>query len=530
MSTENTGADVDQNADAASLTPAYTQTPNTVAIERYTQPSYGYGYGAPDDGKIHVMELLRVIRKWKWLIVSLVVVVTTIASIEIYRTPSTYRASAILEIGRDDLEALKTNNLIIQNEDPISVSMKTDTIKLTSPPLLQEVVEKLNLDQNPKFLAVNDRKSFWSALKSLVSGASGQEQEHAQPAVFTSTSSDRKPSDNRSPQQSERLAPYVSVLQNNLEVEPIKDSRMMKVSFVHTDPGVAADVANGIAQDFIDFSFQTKTARYTKASEWLDRSTRELKARVEQAEKGLADYTREHNIFSLEGKETLTTDKLSRLHDQETRAETDRILKQSLYEEAKGGKLVDIPEAFSDQKIAELSKTLSELETKQAEMRVTYGPKNPEMVEVTQQIDSIKQQIEEGRVTLVEKLRADYERAVRDEQALKGALTTAKGQAVQENQDAIQFNILKQEVETSKSLYTEFLQKTNQANLDVAEQNSNLRLISPAAAPKAPISPDRPLTIFVALSLSLTTGILLAFFLEYLDNSIKSVDDINRYI
>jgi succinoglycan biosynthesis transport protein ExoP len=529
MSSETTGPNQTQAPESALLAPSSTQSQG--ALDRYAHGSYGYGYGTPDDGKIHLLELLRVMRKRKWLIITLALVVTTIVTIEIYRTPSTYRASAILEIGKDDQAALKANNsLIIQNDDPIAVSMKTDTIILTSPPLLEEVIEKLGLDKNPRFLGVNQKKPFWSTVKDLASGAPLRNEKETPPAVFTSTPAGQKPGDVRSPGDSERLAPYVGVLQNNLEVEPIKDSRTMKVSFVHTDPAVAAEVANGIAQDFIDFSFQTKTSKYTKASDWLERSTRELKARVEQAEKGLADYTREHNIFSLEGKETLTTDKLSRLHDQETRAETDRILKQSLYEEAKDGKLGDIPEAFSDPKVIELNKTLSELQTKQAELGVTYGPKYPQIVELNQQIESIKKQIEESRVSLVEKLKADYSRSARDEQALNGALATAKTQAVQENQDAIQFNILKQDVDTSKSLYTEFLQKTNQANLDVAQQNSNLRLISPARVPKSAISPDRPLTIFIAFALSLATGVFLAFFLEYLDNSIKSVEDINRYI
>src|SRR5207249_262738 len=127
------------------------------------------------------------------------------------------------------------------------------------------------------------------------------------------------------------------------------------------------------------------------------------------------------------------------------------------------------------------------------------------------------------------KLKADYERVVRDENALKAALAEAKAGAAEENQRAIQYSILKQDVDTAKSLYTEFLQKTNQAYLEVAQQQSNIRVISPARVPKSPVSPNRQRTILIGLLLSLSGGIGLAWLLERFDDSIRSVDDVNRY-
>src|SRR5580704_12346261 len=432
MPSENNGSNGAQISEPAPLVP-YTGQPHYPGpLDRYSPGSYGADYGAPDDGKIHVLELWRIVRKRKWLILSLALVVTTVVALEVYRTKSTYRASAILEIGKDDQPMLKSNNIVIQDEDPITISMKTATVVLTSPPLLEDVIAKLKLDQNPNFLT-GDKKSFLETLKSLPGAVRSRDLEPASPTVFTSTVQDLKSGPSGSPQDLEHLAPYVGQLQGNLEVEPIKDTRTMKVSYTSTDPAVAAAVANGIAQDFIDLSFETKTARFTKASDWLDRSTRELKARVEQSEKALADYTREHNIFSVDGKETLTTDKLSRLHDQETRAETDVILKGSLYEEAKSGRVGQIPDAFVDAKTVGLGKTLSNLETSQAQLRAIYGPKNPQVAEVDDQIVSINQQIERSKQSLVEKLKADYERAVLDQESLKGALGGAKAEAVQEN-------------------------------------------------------------------------------------------------
>src|SRR4030095_2729051 len=105
-----------------------------------------------------------------------------------------------------------------------------------------------------------------------------------------------------------------------------------------------------------------------------DRSTRELKAKVEQAEQALANYTRDHNIFTLteNSKDTLTTEKLTRLHDQAIRAETDRLLKQSLYEQVKAGRITEMPDAYSDPKITELQKQLNSTLTTIQELEVKY--------------------------------------------------------------------------------------------------------------------------------------------------------------
>jgi capsular exopolysaccharide synthesis family protein len=118
---------------------------------------------------------------------------------------------------------------------------------------------------------------------------------------------------------------------------------------------------------------------------------------------------------------------------------------------------------------------------------------------------------------------------VRDENSLKEALDRAKAEATQQNQAAIQFNIIKQDVDTAKSLYTDFLQKTNQAKILKAEQHNNLKMIDPPQVPMSPVGPNRLRTILIGFFLSLVAGIGLVFVLEYLDNTVKSVEDVARF-
>ncbi|HMZ20649.1 MAG TPA: polysaccharide biosynthesis tyrosine autokinase, partial [Blastocatellia bacterium] len=143
-------------------------------------------------------------------------------------------------------------------------------------------------------------------------------------------------------------------------------------------------------------------------------------------------------------------------------------------------------------------------------------------------IKVLKDQLKDNQRTLEDKLKADYDRSVRDEREFKIALDAAKGEAVQQNQAAIQFSTLQAELDTAKALYADFLNKTKQADLQLAEQHNNLKIVETAETPKSPIGPQRFRTILIGLLVSLIAGMGLAFFLEYLDNTVKSVEDVER--
>src|SRR5262249_36800133 len=335
---------------------------------------YGYGYGyEEDDEKVYVRRMWRAIKKRKWLITVLAIITTSVVTVEMFRTKSIYQASATVEIGRENRTLVKSGDVVIQTDDSddmyfVQTAMKTKVRQIQSRPLLEEVVAAANLDQNPRFLEASGKKTIWDALRTMSSKVRSGDSYDAR-VVSANPNLSRAPGE-RSEEESARLAPYVDVLAGNLPAEPLPDTRMLVVSFAHTDPVVAATVANAVSRVFIDYSFENKTGKFKDASEWLTRSTRELEAKVQEAEQELATYSRAHNIFSTDGKETLTGEKLSRLHDQATRAETDRILKESLYQEVKAGRVAQLPDAFSDPKISALQAKLGELTVQASELDV----------------------------------------------------------------------------------------------------------------------------------------------------------------
>lgn len=498
--------------------------------------SYGYGNGQGEEDKVHLREVWRIIRRRKWMIATIALIATTLVTIDMYRARSVYEASTLVEIGKEKAVLNRPDAMVYQDDfDPYyQVNIKTKILILRSPALMEDVVVRHKLYNEPALLNSGGKKSISEALGLISSKLTGKN--------FIEPPGEKvnlAPLDNflytGSVEDSEKLRPYVGVVQGGLDIQPIRETRAIRISYTHTDPRMARLVADAVTDSFLKKNFENKTEKFEQTAGWLETSMRELKAKVEKAEEALAKYTREHQIFSTDGKQTLTTDKLSRLHEASLKAASDRTIKQSLLEEVKAGRVKELPEAFaslanqSGTKLVDLQKQLSDLESKKAVLDTKYGPEFPEVKDTNQKIETIRQQIAANSKTLEQSIQIEYDRAVRDEQSIKQQLERAKGEAVQQNQDSIQYNILNQDVEINKQLYRDFLNKTNQAKLQVAEQENNLRLIQGAQLPGGPSGPNRYRSIMMGLMLSLGAGIGLAFLLEYMNNTIKTVEDVARY-
>jgi capsular exopolysaccharide synthesis family protein len=497
------------------------------AINSLDQLSYNYYNPSGGGESFNIREIWRKIRKRKWLVIVIALIATTIVTIESFRTKSIYQATAKVAINKENT-SLKMGDLVFQTDDTDRI--KTELLLLQTYPLLEDVVVRLRLDQNPKFLDVGGRRTVVDAVKTIFSRASqpvNKEKEEASTLLDTLLI-EQGVEVSRTQTESERLAPYVATLKNYLSVGQIPETRAIEIRFSHTDPVVASSVSNGVARVFIENSFRNKTDKFNTSANWLDRTTRGLLARVQQAEQALANYSSSNNFFTTDEKDSLTVAKLADIYGKSIKAESDRILKQSVYDEVKQGRVSQLPESFSDGRTAAYQTELSKLLLKEAELNARFGPENPKVIEIQKQKDELQTLLTGSTKNLEDKLKADYERAAREETLIKESLEKAKVEAIQQNQAAIQFNILKQNVDTAKALYNDFLQKTNQANIERADQYNDLKIIEPSRVPGAPVGPNRLRSILMGLVLSLFAGIGLALFIEYLDNTVKSIEDVVR--
>src|SRR5262245_12421620 len=370
--------------------------PSGVApISSMDQFAYNYYNAAPPEEGFNVREIWRKVRKRKWLVLAVAIIATTIVSVEDFRTKSTYMATAKVAINNNNPAILRLGDAIIGVDD--TERIKTNLLLLRTYPLLGKVVVRLKLDEDPRFLEAGQRRTVMESVQAILgkfsskfSGSSSATDVRLKPDPLLP-----QIDGGLSPEEIERLAPYIVALESTLFVGQIDETRAIQISFTHTDPVIAATVANGVARVFVDETNANKTAEVDSSTSWLDRTTRQLKAKAEEAEAALTSYNSSKNIFSTDEKQNLAAGKLAELYGQQYKAELDTKLKGSLYEEVKQGRVAQLPEAFTDASLKQKQSELGNHKVELAQLKATYGPENPKVVAVQNQITELERSLDE---------------------------------------------------------------------------------------------------------------------------------------
>lgn len=478
-----------------------------------------------NESSLNMRELWLMVRRRKWLVLTLIALITTIVTIQMYRTKSYYQANSTLEIGKENAAIGRDGLAIAQSEefDPFfMVNIKTKMLWFTSKALLEDVVVNLKLNENQKFLDTTEKSWFGSAEKKT----NTDNLPNTVPAGMESEIT-------RSPAESAKLAPYVKAIEENLNVQQVRDTRALTISYVHTEPLLAAQINNELMRVFRQKNFTNKMGSLEQTGDWLKTSERKVKSELDQAQTALANYAQAKGIISLKGdNQTIVTAKLAEIQSRLAKADADLLKADSLNEDVKKGNVANLAAEYDDKSGVKMSGLQKELgdEKKQLEaLSVKYGDDHPSVREVKSRISEIERQMKSGTKSLEDKIRVDYERVKRERNAIEREYFQSKNEAVSENQSDIKLRNLQLEVERKLKLYNDLQDKSQQAELKQKEQYNNIRIIDPAQIPNTPAGPRRTLTILLAFLLSTAAAIGLAFFLEYLDNTIKTVEDVERY-
>src|SRR5262245_3147707 len=268
----------------------------------YYRTDYAEGHynGAEEEGvqKVDWERWLRAIFKRKWLIAAVVAVGTAFSLFAAFRTRDAYQAFAVVSVGKEDTAVIKARaggDLIVQNDEPLTTKMYL----LQSAPLVEEVIVNMKLDQSEEVLNPRERtlKETFGSVTEFVKQAYQGRRKGAEPAPdmhdsLSAPKSGGATEPQYSPAESWRLAPFVEIFRKNLLVEPVldarlknysgeqaSDTRLLKVAYTHPDPALAAAICNQLALSLINHNTENKSEKFKGASNWLDRSTRELKAR-----------------------------------------------------------------------------------------------------------------------------------------------------------------------------------------------------------------------------------------------------------
>ena len=441
----------------------------------------------------HLYDYLLILRKHQWLILSFLLTVVTVVSIATFRMRPVYIAKATIEIDREN-----NNILPFQGTDPYDSMMdldnyiETQSKVLTSETLALQTIRNTGLAANPEF------------------SAGGIPSE----AIATGSLANQK------------RPPEVAAFLGSLSVKRIPSSRLMEVSYESTDPVLAARILNAHLENYKAQNIQSRYEATLEATRFLTSQLNELKLTVKQSEDARINYERQNQIWSVDDKSNITTQRLADLDKQLTDAQGETLKKQALYEYAKAGDIDAVPEIRADPLLQDLQKKRADFAVQYTEALNQYGPNFPKVQRLQAQMKEVDDQIARESKGIVLQLESDYREAKQREELIRQALELQKAETNNMAEKMVQYNILKRESEADKTLYEGLLTKLKEAGISEGLKSSNLRVVDPAMIPSFPARPAKARNIALAFLVGLVGGIGLALLREYLDNTVKTPDDI----
>ena len=458
----------------------------------------------------HLLDYWHVILKRRWVVLSCLLIVFSTVAIGTLKQPPVYSGKVLIEINPVAPQVVNFRDFA-QGAPGIDVDSyrETQNTILQSRTLAEGVIDELQLYRYPEFY--RSRGLFGLIEKN--------------PDKIPSAS-DPGPPDH----SSDAYRNSVKYFLDSLGVSPVRRSNLVEVSFLSQDPKLAERITNKLADDYILQNLQVKWDEALKASEWLSGRLVQLKGKLEKSEDGLQAYAQANSILFVEEKQNLVNARLKQLQEEYTKAEADRFQKESLYNLVQTGKVQDLPGVLDNHLIQDLSLRLAELQRDYAQLTATVKPDYPKAVAIKKQIDALQANLDHEKGALAENIVDGYRSALANEKYLGQAVEEQKKEVNNIAEKSIQYNILKREVDTSKQLYEGLLQRMKEAQISAGLEASNIRIVDAAEVPKRPVKPRVVLNLALGVILGLGVGIGLAFFQEYLDDTLKTPDEVETLL
>jgi len=323
----------------------------------------------------------------------------------------------------------------------------------------------------------------------------------------------------------------LSAFRGSLKVSLIPNTRVMEIHYNSTDPQLAASAVNTLAATYVEQNFKTKFESTMQASDWLSKQLVDLQMKVETSQEKLVRYQREHEILGTDEKQNIITEKLDELNKEMTLAESDRMQKEAVYRQTQSNDPVAIAAAIiSDGPVnGSGSGLLDKLHDQQATLRIQvaelstqFGPSYPKVQQLNNQIKEIDHELELETSKAVDHLKQRYLAALQRETMLRGAFDKQKQEANKLNESAIEYSILKRDLDSNRTLYEGLLEKLKEAGVTAGLRSNNFRIINAARVPSYPSEPNIPRNLSFALVLGIISGVGLAFVLENMDNTVRT--------
>ena len=476
--------------------------------------------------EIHLRDYWQVLKKRRQIALTFfAIVVALVAVYSLVATP-VYEGTVQLLADNERNQTLnftEGGGAIIQAKDMADFFNTQKTI-ISSRNFADRVVRKLQLDKNPYFKDLKAKGSggviatISSAIRNLLPA------KVKAPSLFPEY------------KFREELDPGLTdMVLDGTTLKIGNKSNILTINFTATNPTVAAVMANGIAETYLEHNLDIKVKPYRDAAEWLSSRLVESRAKVGESETMLQRYKEGTGVTSFETKESVISQRLQELMTQQVQAEGKRHETEIKYRQMlsvidKPELLTTVPDIMSNLVIQGLRSEELTLRRQISELSEKFGEKHPQIIKAKTQLDMVKRNINLEARKMLNVVKAEYEVALNRENSTRREIEGQKQQVLGLSRKAIDFNVIAGESGSNKQFYELLLKKLQEASLSGGMNVSSIQIIDTAVVPDGPIKPKRAKNLLLGLLVGIFGGVSLAFFVEYMDDTVKTAEDVDRFL
>ncbi len=478
-----------------------------------------------EEAAIHLLDYLRVIRKRRWIIIaSVVVVAVTVMIGNLFMTPI-YQATAKVIIDQEKRRSPLTGQ-IKEYESYLSetLTFQTHFKLITSRPVREKVIERLETLYQDRTKTKKIPEGAFFAFKKTIRKNLNQIK-----SLFSNILKVKKKNEKVSHRDPTLW------LKSIVSVEQIQDTRLLNIRVYYPDPVFAQQIANSVADVYIEYNMYNKLKAAQKTLSWLNKELGEMKKKISESERDFYEFKEKKKIFSITGKQEIDAQKIAEFNASLFSAANKRMEIEAKIKELKkitqqASKSYSNPTIINSPLLENLHQQLTQSEIELSRLLKIYKQKHPKVIKLNTEIGLIKAKFREELKKSLGNLRAEQSVLKARERALASSIKQYESDALETGKKEIQYAIRERDLETNKELYNLLLSKLKEANIAGGMETSNIRLIEPAFVPSHPIRPRKKMNIILGIVVGLMIGTGLSFFLEYLDRTVRTPDDVECYL
>lgn len=447
--------------------------------------------------RIDIADYFWVVYRRKWIVVFVTLIFFGVGVFQNLTEVPIYKASSQILIDKENLNLVKIEELY--NQETNDAFFQTQYKILESTFIAERVIKQLKLDQNPYF----------------------------NPSL--------KVSEDGTQAKAPSLGSMANQFVKNIKIVPVKKTRLVRIEYEFQDPKVAAQIADAIAVEYVKFSVDSHKGMIQGAADILGQKIKEQRKQLEDSEKILQEYKDKHNIVGLESEQSSNITKQSEMKLLLIEAKRVLELETAKYKKVKDSNLHNYNfdaehDILSNAYLLKLKQEYANLKGEQEDLSKVYGAKHPKISALNKKIEGVQKSIVEEKKRFIASLYQFKLKSHDKVKQIEDDLEKLKSEAKRLSEHAVNYGVLQRDFEFNQQHFDMLLKRYKEAGVSTGFNNINIQIIGTAVVPKVPVRPMIVDNIVTALAIGFIVGVILVFFLEHLDSSIKSVDDLKQFL